>query len=439
MDVIFKCCAGLDVHQKDVWACVRKLQDNGRVAKEIRKFGTMTADLLALAAWLKERGVTHTAMESTGVLWKPVYNMLEGVIPEVWLCNARHMRNLPGRKTDVKDCDWIAQLMQCGLLKKSFVPPKPVRQLRDLTRLRASFEEDKTRLSNRIHKVLEDANIKLGAVASDVLGVSGRAMLWQLIGGESDGAKLAGLARGALKRKHEQLEQALTGFVSEHHRMLLRTLLEQLNALEQSIARTDALIAGEMKQADEAAAQTAAEAPEPEAREKEAPAEKPPLPFLEAVKLLSGILGIKQRNAENILAEIGTDMRHWITDRHFVSWAGVCPGNNISAGKNLGGATNKGNNWLRRAITQSAWVSARSKKTFYGARYRRLAKRRGKQRAIVAVTSSMLKAIYHMLKKHTAFADLGPEHYEKNPRHLERAARKTLERLGYKVTLEPAA
>ena len=438
MDVIFKCCAGLDVHQKDVWACVRKLQDNGRVQKEIKRFGTMTADLMSLAAWLKERGVTHTAMESTGVLWKPVYNILEGQIPEVWLCNAKHMRNLPGRKTDVKDCDWIAQLMMCGLLRKSFVPPKPVRQLRDLTRLRAGFEEDKTRVSNRIHKVLEDANIKLGAVASDILGVSGRAMLWQLIGGESDGVKLAQLAKGVLKKKSAQLEQALTGFVSPHHRALLRTLMEQLNSLEQSIARTDALIADEMQEADKAA-QAAPVAMTPPESKKEASAVKPPLPFLEAVKLLSGILGIKGRNAENILAEIGTDMKHWVTDRHFVSWAGVCPGNNISAGKSQGGATNKGNNWLRRAITQSAWVSARSKKTFYGARYRRLAKRRGKQRAIVAVTSSMLKAIYHMLRDHVAFQDLGPEYYQKDNTKMARAATRTLERLGYKVKLEPAA
>jgi transposase len=407
------------------------------VTKEIKRFGTMTADLLALAAWLKERGVTHTAMESTGVLWKPVYNILEGVIPEVWLCNARHMRNLPGRKTDVKDCDWIAQLMQCGLLKKSFVPPKAVRDLRDLTRLRASFEDDKTRLSNRIHKVLEDANIKLGAVASDILGVSGRAMLWQIIGGESDGAELAKLAKGRLKSKTEKLSQALTGFVSPHHRMLLRTLMEQVATLEKSIVGIDEAIVAEMQAADEAAAKAAENTVKDSAQE--APAEQPPLPFKEAIQALSAIYGIKQRNAENILAETGTDMSHWATDRHFVSWAGRCPGNNVSAGKSMSGKTNKGNVWLGRALTQAAWVSARSKKTFYGARYRRLARRRGKQRAIVAVTNSMLKSIYHMLKTHMPFKELGPEHYHKDQKQLIRTATRTLERLGYNVKLEPAA
>lgn len=437
MDVIFERCAGLDIHQKDVWVCVRKLEPSGRVKKEVKRFGTMTADLLALAEWLKEHGVTHTAMESTGVLWKPVYNILEGVIPEVWLCNAQHMSNLPGRKTDVKDCEWIAQLMQHGLLQKSFVPPKTVRNLRDLTRLRASFEDDKTRLSNRIHKVLEDANIKLGAVASDILGVSGRAMLWKIIGGESDGAQLATLAKGKLKSKTEKLSQALTGFVSQHHRMLLRTLMEQVATLEKSIAGLDEAIVAEMQAADAAAAQEAAsKVPDPA---QEASAEKPPLPFMKAVEALSAILGIKQRNAENILAEIGTDMSHWKTDRHIVSWAGKCPGNNISAGKSMSGKTTKGNVWLGRALTQSAWVSARSKKTFYGARYRRLAKRRGKQRAIVAVTNSMLKSIYHMLKTHTPYKELGPDHYHKDQKQLIRTATRTLERLGYNVKLEPAA
>lgn len=443
MDVLYRCCAGLDVHQKNVWACVRKMEANGRVAQELKCFGTMTAHLLELAAWLKERGVTHVAMESTGVLWKPVYNVLESCIDEVWLCNARHMRNVPGKKTDVKDCEWIAQLMQCGLLKPSFVPPKPVRQLRDLTRTRACLEDDRTRMSNRIHKVLEDANIKLSAVASNVLGVSGRAMLWQMIGGESDAGQLAQLAKGRLRSKRSQLNEALTGFVSEHHRFMLRTLLEELVSMEKTIQRLDERIRELMERTDREAAAQKTEQVEsgevPENARKETAAVKPPLPFMAALKLLSGMWGIKQRNAENVLAELGTDMSHWKSHRHLAAWAGASPGNNRSAGKNLGAGTNPGNNWLRRAMTQGAWAAARSKKSYFGARYRRLAKRRGKKRAIVAVLHSMLTAAYYMLKNHTEFKDLGPDYYKKDDKRILKSAVRTLERMGLKVTLSPAA
>jgi transposase len=416
------------------------MESDGRIAKEIRQFGTMTHQLFELAAWLKERGVTHTAMESTGVLWKPVYNILEGSIANVWLCNARHMKNVPGRKTDAKDCDWIAQLLQCGLLKASFVPPKPVREMRDLTRARACLEDDKTRVSNRLHKVLEDANIKLSAVASNVLGVSGRAMLWQLIGGETDAQAMAQLAKGALKKKTVQLSEALHGFVSEHHRFMLRTQMQQLCDLEKAVALIDVRIEELMRRADEqSAAQPSPEVTGPEDERKETAAVKPPLPFLAAVKLLSGMFGIKQRNAENVLAEVGTNMSQWPSHRHFVSWAGACPGSNISAGRSQGAATNKGNNWLRRALTQGAWAAARSKKNFYGARYRRLAKRRGKQRAIVALVHTMLKAIYYMLKNHQEYRDLGPDYYQKDDQKIMKSAKRTLERMGYKVTLTSAA
>lgn len=437
MEILIPCCAGLDVHQKSVYACVRRLDAGGRGAKEIRSFGTMTGQLFELAAWLKERGVTHVAMESTGVLWKPVYNILEGVIPEVWLCNARHMRNVPGRKSDVKDCDWIAQLLQCGLLRKSFVPPKPVRELRDLTRTRACLEDDRTRLANRIHKVLEDANIKLAAVASDILGVSGRAMLQQIIAGEDDPAALAELAKGRLKSKKEQLAQALTGHVSEHHRFLLRLLMGELTAMETSIALLDARIVETMKDADAKAEKSAA--PEAPAT-KEGPAAKPPLPFIAALELLMGMWGIKRRNAENLLAEVGTDMSRWPSHRHFASWAGLSPGNNRSAGKTLSSATNPGNNWLRRCLTQGAWATARSKKCYFGARFRRLAKGRGAKRAVLAVCHSMLTAAYYMLKTHSEFRDLGPEHgQQKNASRIQKAAVRTLERLGLKVTLTPVA
>lgn len=372
MDTIFDCCAGLDVHQKTVWACVRRLERNGRFNKESKCFGTMTRDLLELAKWLKERGVTHAAMESTGVLWKPVYNILEEHV-EVWLCNAQHIKNVPGRKTDVKDCEWIAQLLQCGLLRPSFVPPKPVRELRDLTRARTSLDDDKTRVANRIHKVLEDANIKLSAVASDILGVSGRAMLNKLIGGTSDPQELANEAK---EKKPEKKEEA-----------------------------------------------------------------KAPLPFLAALKLLVEMWGLDVRSAQNVIAEIGTDMHRFPSDKHFVSWAAICPGNNRSADKNRSGATRKGNSWLKRALTQAAWAASRAKKSFFSARYKRLVRRRGAQRSIVAEAHSILKAIYHMLKNHTPFNDLSAEHYKQsvNETSAKRSLVRSLERMGYDVKLEPKA
>jgi transposase len=438
MDVFFKCCAGLDVHQKNVWACVRRLEEDGRVFKEVKCFSTMTRDLIALRDWLKEQGVTHAAMESTGVLWKPIYNVLEEHL-EVWLCNAWHVRNVPGRKTDAKDCDWLAQLMQSGLLRPSFVPPKPVRDLRDLTRTRTSLEDDKTRVANRIHKVLEDANIKLSAVASDILGVSGRAMLQKIIDGQTDAEDLASLAKGRLKSKKPQLVQALHGYVSEHHRFMLRLELEQLRSLEGMVEVLDGRIAQVMAEADARQAQAEAQA---------APAEttpdvvkkklKLPLPFLAALKLLIAIPGIKQRCAENLLAEIGTDMGRFKTDRHLASWSGMCPGNNVSAGKSKSGATTKGNNWLRRALTQGAWAGSRAKKSCLSVMFKRLVKRRGVQRTIVAVGHSMLTSIYHMLKGHVEYKDLGPEHYTKNSKQLERTLVKNLERMGYTVTLTPS-
>ena len=440
MEVVFRTCAGLDVHQKTVWACVRRQSEHGRVTKEVKCFATMTKDLIALAMWLKERGVTHVAMESTGVLWKPVYNILEEHM-EVWLCNARDMKNVPGRKTDVKDCEWIAQLMQCGLLKKSFVPPKPVRDLRDLTRTRACLEDDKTRVVNRIHKILEDANIKLSAVASDIMGVSGRAMLQKLIGGESDPDELASLAKGQLKKKKASLTDALQGHVSEHHRFMLRVQMEQVRALEKEIDLLSERIEQVMAAAD-AQRHREEKVQETPSVSEEKSAEKPPLPFAAALKMLVEVCGIKQRGAENILAELGTNMAVFKTDRHCVSWAGICPGNNQSAGKNRSGATRKGNSWLRRALNNAAWGGSRAKKSFFSARYSRLVKRRGKPRTILAVGNSILKAVYHMLKEHTPFKDLGREYYQSiNTGAHKRKLVKSLESLGYKVELkvEPAA
>lgn len=443
METLFKCCAGLDVHHKNVWACVRRLENDGRISKEIKCFGTMTADLIELRDWLLKLGVTHAAMESTGVLWKPIYNVLEEHM-EVWLCNARHVSNVPGRKTDVKDCDWLAQLMQCGLLRPSFVPPRTIRDLRDLTRTRTCLEDDKTRVANRIHKILEDANIKLSAVATDILGVSGRAMLQKIIDGETDPQGLAALAKGRLKSKKPRLEQALRGYVSEHHRFMLRLELDQVRSLEGMITALDGRIAEVMEEADKAQARQEAgseKEKQPEAKESKPLKKKwaKTVPFLAALRLLVAIPGIKQRNAENILAEIGTNMGQFETERHISSWGGMCSGNNISAGRSKSGRTSQGNGWLKRALCQGAWAASRAKKSSLSAMFRRLVRRRGAQRTIVAVGHSILVSIYHMLKNNVEYKDLGPDYHTQQNKSNERKLIKQLERLGYKVMPATAA
>jgi len=423
MDVMQRCCAGLDVHKKDVHACIRKVGEQGQVVKEFRVFGTMTRDLLGLRDWLREHRVTHAAMESTGVYWKPVYHILEGGV-ELILCNARDMRNVPGRKTDTRDSEWIAQLLQHGLLKASFVPPQPVRELRDLTRSRASMEGDKTRVINRIHKILEDANLKLASVASDITGVTGRKIIHALIGGQTDPERLADLAQGQLKKKRSQLIEALEGKVTDHTRFMLRLHMEQLRNTEGLIENIDRQIERSMAAADAEAARHA----------------DAPLPFVKALTLLVEMWGMGQRSAENVLAELGTDMKQFPTAEHCTSWTGICPGSNISAGRNKNSATRKGNCWLRRALVQAGWAATRAKQGYMAARFKRLAARRGKKRAIVATAHSLLKAIYHMLKHGVAFVDLGPEHFDKSQQErLQRHFVKGLEKLGYHVQLSPIA
>ena len=359
MDLIHACCAGLDVHKKTVVACVRRVGPDGQVSREVRTFGTMTADLLALADWLDAEGVSHVAMESTGVYWKPVFHLLEGRF-EVLLVNAQHIKQVPGRKTDVKDAEWIAQLLQHGLLAASFVPPPPIRELRDLTRQRPQLVRERAAVANRIQKVLEDANIKLASVATDVLGVSGRAMLAALIGGSDDPAALADLARGRLRGKIPELPQALQGRVTDHHRFLLRMLLEQVEQLEGLIAEYAARI-------EEVAA-----------------------PFAEAAARLETIPGVGAAAAEVIVAEIGTDMTQFPTAGHLASWAGLCPGNNESAGKRRSGKTTKGSQWLRTVLVQVAWAASHTKETIFSATYRRWAKRLGKKKALVALGHKIL-------------------------------------------------
>ena len=407
MNTLYPRCAGIDVHKSNVVVCVRCSDRPGKPFEEVRTFSTMTRDLLALSDWLAELGVTHVAMESTGVYWKPVFNLLEGRF-EVLLVNAEHIKQVPGRKTDVKDCAWIAQLLQHGLLKASFVPPEPIRGLRDLTRQRTQLIQERASAANRIQKVLEDAKIKLAAVATDVLGMSGRDMLEALIAGETDPEKLADLARKRLREKIPALQLALQGRVTEHHRFLLRLHLDHVDHLGELIGRLGARI-------EEALA-----------------------PFAEAVERLQTIPGISQRGAETVVAEVGTNMAQFPTADHLASWAGMCPGNNESAGKRRSGHTTKGNRWLKRILVQAAWAASHTKGTYLAAQYRRLAKRRGRKRALVAVGHTLLVIIYHMLKRGTTYAELGPDFLDRlEPERLTRQLVKRLQSLGHKVTLEP--
>lgn len=406
MEALYPCCAGLDVHKKTVVACVRCLSAGGRLAKEVRTFSTMTAGILALADWLAGKGVTHAAMESTGVFWKPIFNLLEGRF-EVLLVNAQHIKRVPGRKTDVKDCEWIAQLLQHGLLKASFVPAAPQRELRELTRQRVQLVNEASRVANRIQKVLEDANIKLASVASDVLGKSGRRMLTAIIRGETDPSNLASLALGRLVLKEAALREALQGRVTEHHRFLLQLLLDQLRQLEELVERLDARIAEQMA------------------------------PFAEEVERLRTIPGVETRTAQNVLAEIGVNMGVFPSAAHLSSWAGVCPGNHESAGKRFTGRTNHGNAWLRQALVQAGWAASHTKNTYLGSHYRRLAARRGRKRALVALAHTLLCVIYHLLRNKTVYQDLGADYLDRIAGdRLTRYLVKRLESLGHHVQLD---
>jgi transposase len=367
-------CAGLDVHKKTVVVCVRCTGPDGSVDSQVRTFGTMTADLLALSDWLAAQGVRQLAMESTGVYWKPIFNILEGHF-EVMLVNAGRLKQVPGRKTDVKDAEWIAQLLQYGLLSPSFIPKPEIRELRELTRQRTELVRDQAAVANRIQKVLEDANIKLGDVASDVLGVSGRAMIRAIIDGQDDVERLADLAKRRLRDKIPELKRALHGRVTEHHRFLLRALLDQMEALEGLIARFEARIDEAMKPSSAAAAR------------------------------LRGIPGVGERAAEVIVAEVGPDVSPFPTAGHLSSWAGLCPGNNESAGKRRSGKTTKGSQWLRTTLVQVAWAASHTKETIFSACYQRWVKRMGKKKALVALAHKILVVIWHVLTQGTEYRE----------------------------------
>jgi transposase len=411
MQVIYQRVAGLDVHKKTIVVCIRIMLSGGQVKEETRTFGTMTDDLLALLDWLVQQQVTHVAMESTGVLWKPIWNILDGHGLELLLVNAKELKQVPGRKSDVKDAQWIAQLLACGLLKSSFVPQREQRDLRDLTRYRVQLQGEHTRCANRIHKVLQDANIKLSSVASDILGVSGRDMLAALMRGEDDPEMMAEMARGTLRKKIPELKRALRGHVTPHHQFLLEQLLDHLFHLEEQLARLSERIAEALR------------------------------PFVDEATFqrLDAIPGVNRDTIENVVAEIGTDMNRFPSEDHLASWAGMCPGNEESAGKRKRSRTTKGNVWLRRALAEAGWAAGRTKDTYFQAQYHRLAGRRGKKRAILAVGHSLLTVIYHLLKHpELEYHELGGQYFDNlAPLRLQRHLVKRLESLGFDVKLNP--
>jgi transposase len=409
MEVVHERCCGLDVHKRTVVACLLTLGERGQPVREVRTFGTMAADLLQLREWLAAAGCTHAAMESTGVYWKPVYNALEGVV-ELLVVNAQHVKMVPGRKTDVSDAEWLADLLRHGLLRGSFVPPAPQRELRELTRYRAVLVRERATEANRLQKTLEGANLKLGSVATDILGVSGRAILEAVAAGESEAAVLAGLARGRLREKRTELERALAGQVKPHHRLLIAEHLEHIGYLNEAIARVNREIEERLR------------------------------PFEDTLARLQTVPGVGLRTAEVLMAEVGTDMSRFPSHGHLASWAGLCPGSNESAGKRKSGKTRKGSPWLRSALVEAAWAASHSKRTYLSAQYHRLAARRGGKRAVVAVAHTLLVIVYHLLNRGEAYTELGGNYFDERDRwQVERRLVRRLEALGYAVSLQPAA
>lgn len=398
MEVAYPRCAGLDVHKKTVVACA--ITPDGQ---ETRTFGTMTKELLALADWLAQRQVSQVAMESSGVYWRPVYNVLEGIF-QLLVVNAQHMKAVPGRKTDVKDAEWIADLLRHGLLRASFIPGRPQRELRELVRQRRSLIEDRSRVVNRIQKVLEGANIKLAAVATDVVGKSGRAMLEAMVAGTDDPKLLAALARGRLQAKRPALEAALEGQLGPHHRFMLASHLRQLDFLDSEVVQLNQEVEERMR------------------------------PFEGVLWRLDTIPGIGRRAAEEIIAEVGVDVRRWPTAGHFASWIKICPGNNQSGGKARSAPIGHGNHALQAILIEAARAAARTRNTYLSAQYRRLAARRGANRAAVAVAHTLSDTIYYMLLRGTTYQDLGPNFFDERDREATiRRLTRRLEGLGYEV------
>lgn len=404
MEVVNDRCAGLDVHKKTVAACVFTPQ-----VKKTRTFGTMTNDLLEMCDWLTDQGITHVAMESTGVYWKPVYNLLEVMNIKILLVNAQHVKAVPGRKTDVKDAEWIADLLRHGLLRASYVPDRNQRELRELVRYRRSLTQERARVVNRIQKILEGANIKLSSVATDVVGVTGRAMLKAISEGANDPEELMHLIKGRLNNKKAALKEAMKGLIGPHQRMMLRSQLRHLGFLEQEIEEINKEISTRMASVEDIIVQ------------------------------FDAIPGVGRQAAEDVLAEMGSDMSRFPTSSHLASWAKVCPGNNESAGKRVSGSTGKGNPWLRSALIEAAWMAARTKNTYLSAQFKRLSVRRGAKRAALAVAHTILVTMYHMVSRGTSYSDLGGAYFDQ--RNVDRVIHKSvmrLENLGFKVSIAPA-
>ena len=429
MRVMYERCCGLDIHKSSIAACAL-ITEKGKPQEETRRFGTMTGDLRELAGWLQQKGIRHVAMESTGVYWKPVWNILEPAGFELLLANAQEVKVVPGRKTDQKDSQWIADLHKHGLLRKSFVPPRAIRDLRDLTRTRAILTQEHTSVCNRIQKVLEDANIKLGSVASDVFGVSGRAILRALMKAEKDPDVLAELSKGTLRKKIPQLRRALEGQITAHHRSLLTGHWNRMEFLERQIADFETQIAQHMKPT-----------PEEMAFRIQNAAEDAPLPLSpreEAIQLWMEIPGVGWTAACSMVAELGVNMDQFPSAAHVASWAGLCPGNNESAGKRLSGKTRKGNVWLRRTMCEVAWAASHTKDSYFAAQFRRIASRRGSKRALVALAHSILVTAYHMLKQKRHFLELGGDFFDViNRDKVRNRLVQRLTKLGFEVQLKP--
>jgi transposase len=435
MRLIYERCAGLDVHKRTVVACRLRVSEGGVVEQEVRTFGTMTADLLQLVDWLLSWEVRQVAMESTGEYWKPVYNLLEGNV-EVVLVNAQHVKHVPGRKTDVQDAEWLAELLSYGLLKASFIPPKPQRELRDLTRYRRTLVEERARLVNRVQKVLESANIKLASVATDVLGVSGRRMMAALVAGQRDPAELAELAKGRLRSKLPQLRQALSGVVDEHHCFLLAHQLTHIDFLDDEIEAVGQEIAHRL----EAMSQPTPPAPTSDETSAGAGAAPTTPTWQQAVALLDSAPGVDVKAAQAVLAEMGINMRQFPAPDHLAAWAGVAPGNNESGGKRRPTRSRQGNRALRTILIQIAWAAVRTKGSYCQALYRRLAARRGKKRAIVAVAHHLVIAFHYMLDRQQPYQDLGADYFDQRSKafKVDRLLH-LLNKLGYTATIEPLA
>jgi transposase len=409
MEMVYERCCGLDVHKRTVVACLLTPGGDAPPTKELRTFGTMTADLLALSDWLAAAGCTHVAMEATGAYWKPIYNLLEDRFA-VLVVNAAHIKAVPGRKTDVRDAEWIADLLRHGLLRASFIPDRPQRELRELTRYRTTLVHERANEVNRLQKVLEGANIKLASVATDILGKSGRDILEALVAGTTDAAALAQLARGRLREKIPQLEQALAGQFSAHQRFLIAQQLAHIDFLDASLERLSAEIGDRLR------------------------------PFEPEQQRLQTIPGVGRRTTEVLLAEVGADLSRFPSARHLASWAGLCPGNDESAGKRRSGRTRKGSPWLRTALVEAAQAAARTKDTYLATQYRRLAARRGAKRAAVAVAHTLLVMAYALLTQEVTYHELGGQYFDARDREaMQRRLVHRLEALGYAVSLQPTA